>query len=63
MSLHARIAAALGWSEKDAQSFSLLTLRELLREKHPKLAAEITETVRSGRNIIGEPLKKGARRG
>ncbi|MBU1767923.1 MAG: hypothetical protein KJ648_07465 [Candidatus Omnitrophica bacterium] len=46
--LHARIAAVLGWTVKDAQSFSLQVLRELVREKDPKLASEITALVWSG---------------
>lgn len=55
MSLHARIAEALGpkWTEKDARSFSWLTLREMVREKHPKLADEITALVASGKHIYG----------
>ena len=53
MGLNARIAEALGWSERDVRSFSLLTIRELLRVKHPKLAAEITALVASGGHITG----------
>lgn len=45
--LHARIAEALGWSEEEARGFSLLTLREMVRERRPKLAAEITERLRT----------------
>jgi hypothetical protein len=48
MDLHKRIAAALRWTERDAQSFSLLTLRDLVRPVSPKLADEIAEVVRSG---------------
>jgi len=55
VSLNARIAAALGakWTEKDVRSFSLLTIREMVRVKHPKLAAEITALVASGEHITG----------
>lgn len=41
-SLHARIAKALGWTVKEAQSFSLPALRDLVRPVSPKLAEEIT---------------------
>jgi hypothetical protein len=40
--LHERIAHALGWPLKDATSFSLPALRDLVRPVSPKLAAEIT---------------------
>jgi len=45
--LHERIAAALGWKTSEAQSFSLLALRDLVRPVSAKLAAEITERVRA----------------
>lgn len=51
-SLHARICQALGWEEREAQSFSLLALRELLQD-HPKLKAEVTRAIRSGAYIVG----------
>lgn len=51
--LHERIAAALGWTLHDAQSFSLQTLREVVRPVSPKLAAELDEAIRSGRYITG----------
>jgi hypothetical protein len=41
-SLHARIAKALGWTVKEAQSFSLPALRDLVQPVSPKLAEEIT---------------------
>jgi hypothetical protein len=40
--LHARVAAVLGWTESETQSFSLLSLRELVRPVSPKLAHELT---------------------
>ena len=51
MTLHERIALALGWSERDVRGFSLLTLRELLRPRHPKLFAEVTNLIQSGGHI------------
>lgn len=51
MTLHERIALALGWSKRDVRSFSLLTVREMLRPKHPKLYDEVTRLVESGDHI------------
>jgi hypothetical protein len=51
MTLHERIAQALGWTVEQAQSFSLPALRDLVRPISPKLAAEISETISSGRHI------------
>jgi hypothetical protein len=51
MSIHERIAQALGWTVPDTQGFSLATLRELVRDKDPALADEISATIRSGRHI------------
>jgi hypothetical protein len=51
VTFHERAAEALGWSVRDVQSFSLPTLREMLREKHPKLAAEATEMMNGGHHI------------
>lgn len=47
MTLHERIAKALGWTEKEAKSFSLPALREWIRTVNPKLAHEITLMMRS----------------
>jgi hypothetical protein len=49
--LHARIAAKLGWTEAEAKSFSLAALRELVRPTSPKLVAEIDETLHTGSHI------------
>lgn len=56
--LHERIAKRLGWTVEQTQSFSLQSLRELVRG-YPKLEAEITELIRSGRVVVGES-KRGA---
>jgi len=58
MNLHLRIAEALGWTEEETRSFSLPTLRALVRTVSPKLAHEITLVMRSDAYIIGEPLRK-----
>jgi hypothetical protein len=42
-----RIAEKLGWTESEVQSFSLPTLRELVRGVSPKLAYEITQVMNS----------------
>ena len=47
MTLHERIAQALGWTLADAQSFSLLALRDLVRPVDAKLAYEIHEALRT----------------
>ncbi len=46
--LKQRIAKALGWSMAEVNGFDLMTLRELVRRDHPKLAADITYAIRSG---------------
>lgn len=61
-SLHDRIAETLGWSVEETRSFSLQSLRELVRAKNPKLAREISLTL--GDTLIDEPrslhqIKKG----
>lgn len=45
--LHERIAKALGWTVKETQSFSLPTLREMVRSVSPKLAHEITVVMKT----------------
>lgn len=55
MTLHERIARCLGWTVKDCQSFSLTTLRELVRDKDVALCAAITATIRDGRHITDKP--------
>lgn len=60
--LYYRIAQALDWSFADVQSFSLPTLRELVRSTHPKLAYEITRVMRGPEYFLGEPLDRKVRR-
>lgn len=55
--LHERIATAIGWTERDVRSFSLPTIREMLRDKHPKLYDEVTLLIQSGAHIYGEKRK------
>jgi hypothetical protein len=47
MSLHARIAEILGWTVEETQSFSLATLRDLVRpvKGSAKLVHEITQAI------------------
>jgi hypothetical protein len=52
MSLHARVAAALGWTEEQTKAFSLLALREMVRDK-PKLVAAIERELRTGNVLLG----------
>jgi hypothetical protein len=54
MSLHERIAEALGWTVEQTQSFNLYALREMVRPVSKKLYAEITVEIASGRVVIGE---------
>jgi hypothetical protein len=52
MSLHERIAAALGWTVKETQSFSLASLREMVRTVSPKLVHEITVRIETGAYLV-----------
>jgi hypothetical protein len=58
-SIHERIAEALGWSVADVRSFSLPSLRDMVRPDHPKLAHEIDESIRSG-GIVKQTNRKPA---
>jgi len=51
--IHERVAATLGWTVADTQSFSLAMLREMVRDKNPALAEEISRMIQSGRHIVG----------
>ncbi len=53
--LRERIAATLGWTPGDVDSFSLLTLRDLVRPVSPKLANEITLAMGSPSYIVAMP--------
>lgn len=61
MNIHERIAEALGWTEAETHGFSLATLREFVRVKHPKLAAEISGILQRGDHIL-EPAPPRRRR-
>lgn len=50
--VRARLAQALGWTEAQAGSLSLASLRELVRPISPALAAEATDAIRSGRVVV-----------
>ena len=50
--MHERIAAALGWTVSETQSFSLATLREMVRTVSPKLAHEITVLIETGTYLV-----------
>lgn len=46
-----RAAKALGWSIKDTRGLSLASLRELIRDKDPELAEEMSCIIRNGTHI------------
>lgn len=46
--LHEKIAKALGWSLSDVKSFSLQSLRDLVRPVDSALAEEITKAIQNG---------------
>ena len=50
--LHARIATALGWTEVEVRSFSLLALRDIVRPTSQKLAHEIDCALKLSRYIL-----------
>jgi len=52
MTLHGRIAQALGWTVEQARSFSLSAMRELVRPVSAELAEEITARISSGRVLL-----------
>lgn len=61
-SLHERVANALGWTLAEAQSFSLQSLREVVRPVSAKLAHELNVAIRSGSYIVSAPLRtRGSR--
>jgi hypothetical protein len=57
-SIHERIARTLNWPVEDVHSFSMQMLREMVREKNPKLAHEISEYIRSGHYIMGKSYER-----
>lgn len=52
--IHVRVADALGWTEKDAKSFSLPALREVVRPVSPALAHEISEIIAHGWSYVAQ---------
>ena len=58
MSLHERIAAALGWTVEDTRSLGLHSLREVVRPISAKLTAEIEHSIRYGSYILGETAEQ-----
>jgi hypothetical protein len=59
--LHERIAEALGWTVEEAQSFSLQSLRELVRPVSPSLADDLSQRIGSGTLVVRErlPVRRG----
>lgn len=53
LSLRARIAKALGWTEAETCSFALIQLRELVRTVDADLAHEITSIIASDKMLTG----------
>lgn len=52
MSLHTRIAAALGWAEEQAKSYSLQALRDLVRPVSAKLSHELDIAIQGGSCVL-----------
>jgi hypothetical protein len=50
--LKQRIALALSWPIEDVNSFSLLSLRDIVRAHSPKLAHEISCAIQNVRYIL-----------
>lgn len=59
--LRERIANVLGWTVEETNQFSLATLREMVREKSPKLAHLISDVIARGEHIF-VPVSTKARR-
>ena len=58
MNFHQRIAELLGWSETDANTFSLRALRDLVRTAPPskrrdELVRDLDMHERTGRVVLG----------
>lgn len=62
MDLKERIAQALGWTVAETNSFSLQTLRELVRPMSPKLAHELEQAIQSGAYVTANQPKRKLRR-
>lgn len=61
MSLHERIAQALGWTVAETQRFSFQALRSMVRGVDPKLEHELTVEIQTGSYIVGPPLRRRRR--
>lgn len=59
--LHVQAAKALGWTVTQAQSMSMLALREAVRLVDPALADDMSAEFRSGRLITGKKRSSGKR--
>jgi len=53
LELQQRVAVALNWSIDDVNSFSLLSLRDIVRPHNPRLAYEISCAIQNGDYILG----------
>lgn len=60
--MHEKIAKALGWTVSETQTFSLPTLRDLVRPVDPELAQEISNVIQRGSHIVGPSLKKAGKK-
>lgn len=60
--LKERIAQALGWTVAETNTFSLQTLRELVRPVSPKLAHELDLQIQGGAYIVVNQPKRNRRR-
>ena len=50
-SIHTQAAKTLGWSDKDVKSVGLAGLRDLVKDKNPRLASTISAAIRNGWHI------------
>lgn len=62
MSIHDRIAKALGWSDAEVRSLSMASLREIVRAADPSLASEISDTIQTGQHVTTNPTRSRKRR-
>lgn len=62
-SLHDRIARELGWSVEDTQSYSLRSLRDVVRSSNPALAKEIERQIQSTEKTVRGKKRSDSRSG
>lgn len=55
--LHDRIAEVLGWSVSETKTFSLLSLRDLVRPISPKLTHEINLEI-AGKGYVAQKERR-----